>query len=448
MGNGGALEDDDALSQRQHAGKGLSQPQVLHTCIHGYRRVGSALRRVNMSIENHKFQHTPQRGLLFLRGQGETKWVPHADVPWLRETPAGLEVDLEDALRESERQNRPGLLLLGHPGGGKSHALEHLAALCRDGQGTRLGLAPELRPATIDLDRWRPEAGPMDSWLEEQVHRESTQLILVDSIDRLSLNDRRLAAHWLRRMAAETPDRRLVVTCRFDSYEPDIELGNDFLEVQLCSPSAATSAKLDAPEADSNTIEDDCQEFPPGTMRARRGGYVLTAIPGGFFQMGSPADEPERWGDEGPRHRVDIAPFYLGTQPVTHGEFARFLADQPTEPEPDSWRDPRFNGDAQPVVGVGWDQARRYADWAGLRLPTEAEWEYACRAATSGARYGDLDAIAWHAGNSGGKLHPTGTRAANPWGLFDMLGNIWEWMEDDHHPGYEGAPDSGQCMDR
>ncbi|WP_435869724.1 formylglycine-generating enzyme family protein [Actinoplanes xinjiangensis] len=80
-------------------------------------------------------------------------------------------------------------------------------------------------------------------------------------------------------------------------------------------------------------------------------------------------------------------------------------------------------GDGEP--GVVWDR-----DADGYRLPIEAEWEYACRAGTDGPRYGPLDDVAWHRGNSGERPHDVGTRRANPWGLHDMLGNVWEWCWD------------------
>ena len=395
-----------------------------------------------MSTITPELHDSPQRGLLFLRGQGETTWVPHGGVPWLRETAAGLEVDVDDALREVTRQNRVGLVLLGHPGDGKTHALRRLASLCRAGEGARLGLSPETEASTVDLGSWRPEVGAVDSWLEKIApdNTDSPSLLLVDGLGRLDLQDRRTASNWLRASVAANPSRRLVVTCRFDGYEPETELGNAFLEVQLCSPPGsdrrARPEPRDAARTDPSTL--------PGTIHAQRGGYQLTAIPGGRFRMGSPANEPGRWSDEEPTRLVDVAPFHLGLKPVTNREFALFLHAVASEPEPGYWQDPRFNHASQPVVGVSWEQARRYATWAGSRLPSEAEWEYACRATTSGERYGDLDAVAWHAGNSGGTLHPVGTRAANAWGLFDMLGNAWEWVEDDHHPNYEGAPMDGR----
>src|SRR5262249_41123584 len=91
--------------------------------------------------------------------------------------------------------------------------------------------------------------------------------------------------------------------------------------------------------------------------------------------------------------------------------------------------------DQLPVNMVDWTQAQKYCKDVGGRLPTEKEWEYAARAGTTGARYGALDAIAWYTGNSSGTTHPVGLKQPNAFGLYDMLGNVSEWMSDNHPSG-------------
>src|SRR4029077_18031475 len=103
-------------------------------------------------------------------------------------------------------------------------------------------------------------------------------------------------------------------------------------------------------------------------------------------------------------------------------------ATSPDNPPP-SDGDPH-NEPAMPVVNVTWDEANDFCKWAGGRLPTEAEWEYAARAGSSTPRYGELNDIAWYEKNSGNTIHRVGQKRANQFGLFDMLGNSWEWVND------------------
>jgi len=193
-------------------------------------------------------------------------------------------------------------------------------------------------------------------------------------------------------------------------------------------------------------IQDRLTQTDLDRIIADRGAYELIKIPGGIFMMGSPKTEEGRYEREAPLHEVKVSDFYLGQYPVTNEQYGRFLNDNPGEAEPEYWADRKFNQPRQPVVGVSWEDAQRYAEWAGLRLPTEAEWEYACRAGTdtryyTGDKEKDLDRAGWHGDNSKQQLHPVGEKEPNSFGLYDMHGNVWEWVEDDWHGDYKGAPE-------
>jgi len=186
-------------------------------------------------------------------------------------------------------------------------------------------------------------------------------------------------------------------------------------------------------------------------MLTEKGGVELVRIPAGSFSMGSPASEVGRRSSEGPQHEVKLESFYIGRYPVTNEEYGRYLAAKPDAKPPRFWGDRRFAGERQPVVGVTWDDARRFATWAGCRLPSEAEWEYVARAGTTephltGATEDDARRFAWFGEDySKGSTYPVGEKEANPWGVHDMLGNVWEWVEDDWHEDYVDAPRDGSA---
>ena len=170
-------------------------------------------------------------------------------------------------------------------------------------------------------------------------------------------------------------------------------------------------------------------------------GCELVRIPGGRFLMGSLETEEGRSVAEGPQHEVSLGPFYLARHPVTNREFGRYLRANPNAPEPAFWQDPQLNQPWQPVVGVSWDDSRAYCRWAGLVLPTESQWEYACRARTttrfwSGDREEDLASVGWYQGNSESRVHSVAEKPPNSFGLYDVHGNVDEWCQDEWSENY------------
>lgn len=166
-------------------------------------------------------------------------------------------------------------------------------------------------------------------------------------------------------------------------------------------------------------------------------GSVLAWIPAGTFTMGNDAGHE----DEKPAHQVVLRGFWLGVFEVTNGQYAKFLKTQEV-PLPYYWNDSRYNQRQQPVVGITWREAQRYCRWAGLRLPTEAEWEYAACGGLHGEYPTATGAISHALANIQGvegrdqweSTSPVGSFPPNPLGLYDLAGNAWEWTSSTFTP--------------
>jgi formylglycine-generating enzyme required for sulfatase activity len=217
-------------------------------------------------------------------------------------------------------------------------------------------------------------------------------------------------------------------------------------------------------------LEASLENVTAGTVRENpKDGLKYVWIPPGTFMMGCSPGDSECESNENPSHQVTITKgFWLGQTVVTVAAYKRFAAATGRQ-MPDA---PGFNSgwanETMPIVKVDWNDAHDYCTWAGGRLPTEAEWEYAARGGSTAVRYGDLDEIAWYADDSGRQrldseriwkevgpsvdywrrlkengngTHEVGQKRANGFGLYDTLGNVWEWVSDwyDEHY-YQSSP--------
>jgi formylglycine-generating enzyme required for sulfatase activity len=213
---------------------------------------------------------------------------------------------------------------------------------------------------------------------------------------------------------------------------------------------------------------------PLPAVKVRGETFKLVRVPAGEFLMGSDRDF------EKPRHRVRIASFDLAATEVTVRQFRAFTeaTGYKTDAEREgngwrcrwsaddavpwrsrgywstdqgaSWRSPGFaQSDDDPVVELSWADAVEFCKWLSretgqlYRLPTEAEWEYASRAGSDAEQAATLTEVAWYKANSEGATHAVGKKQPNAWGLYDMLGNAWEWVADVWAKDYDGAPADG-----
>ena len=251
--------------------------------------------------------------------------------------------------------------------------------------------------------------------------------------------------------------RTCIIAALFAGLSPNAQLAGQVLRNEVGQVKTG-----EAGTAQPGAALRDCPECPE-----------MVVVPQGNFTMGS-SDSEKSWAashggnaesvsDESPQHHVSLPSFALGKYDLTRGEYAAFVRDtgypagdgcfESSMPKSNkradgNWQNPGFEQtDRDPVTCVSWEDARAYIAWlngkvsgakseAGpYRLPSEAEWEYAARAGTTTRFWwGDNDdgaaAHAWYKDNSDGKTHAVGLKPANPFGLYDMVGNVWQWTED------------------
>jgi formylglycine-generating enzyme required for sulfatase activity len=251
----------------------------------------------------------------------------------------------------------------------------------------------------------------------------------------------------------------------------------------------AALAMTRANKLKANAVVREGAEMRPGKVFKDCGDCPeMVVIPGGSFEMGSPASETGRFDREGPQHRVSIRSFAAGRLEVTRGQFAAFVRDsghsggnecftfeggKSEKRSGRNWQNPSYGQtDSHPAVCVSWDDAKAYVAWLarktgkGYRLLSEAEWEHGARAGTSTARYwsespdqacgyanvldgtgkSQVPDVTWEAHNcTDGHAYtaPGGSFKPNAFGLYDMIGNAWEWTEDCSNDNYNGAPGDG-----
>lgn len=209
-----------------------------------------------------------------------------------------------------------------------------------------------------------------------------------------------------------------------------INTANRNMNMKSTNKLANTSTTSGNSDSFKNSIGMEFVKIPAGSF--------MMGSPTGSFIMGSPTSERDRSDDE-KQHQVTISKdFYMGKYEVTQAQWKTIMSSNPSN----------FKGDNLPVENISWEDAQKFikklnAKGEGTyRLPTEAEWEYAARAGTTGDYAGNLDSMAWYSTNSGSKTHEVGNKQANSWGLYDMHGNVFEWCQDWYNSSYSDWKDT------
>jgi formylglycine-generating enzyme required for sulfatase activity len=335
-------------------------------------------------------------------------------------------------------------------------------------QGNSLFIARAVRTYSPDrLRAFREKIKSVDDYLlpevfdhaykvirENQPKRDKEFLALLETLLEGRMTISEFSSHWLKLTSALSPER---------SGKAPPQLGN---KIQPPSPVVITPPKdkptshlddhvtfidfggvnrgldIDVYRVVSDPTTEDSRSIPAHTSFTENLNGVpleMIFVPGGSFEMGSTKGF---WRNNRPQHEVTVPDFFIGKYQITQAQWEAVMDKNPSH----------FKGDpALPVENISWNEAKEFckklAQMTGnaYRLPSEAEWEYACRAGTTGDYAGELDAIAWYSNNSGSRTHPVGQKQPNAFGLYDMHGNILEWCEDVWHTSYKDAPVDGSA---
>ncbi len=269
-------------------------------------------------------------------------------------------------------------------------------------------------------------------------------------------SNKSVKSDWVRGEASIGRERRILVPVLFESVKPPIAFRSLHTEeFSGWNGNSDDNVFQKLISAVSRLVEPDKQNKQVATPHLQNPQNQtsiiipkMVTIPAGSFEMGS-----NDYKDEKPVHSVTIKkPFALGAYPVTFEEYDNYVKHAGADKPKSSW-----GRGKQPVTRVNWKDAVGYAEWLSkqtgkqYRLPTEAEWEYAARAGTKTDYYwedGNIKEYAWFNENSDGKTHTVGGKRPNSFGLYDMSGNVLEWVQDCWHDNYKKAPDDGSAWEQ
>lgn len=259
----------------------------------------------------------------------------------------------------------------------------------------------------------------------------------------------RMGEDSIKKVEVQLPAPRITAAAQQRADERAAEERAQALPRQAAESAAAAQREAFARQREANTRAEYEAGLANGTIKENFRDCAdcpeMVAIPPGSFDMGATHSQHTK-----PVHRVNISQaFAIGKTEVTQAQWKSIMGNNPSK------FSGLFNscGDNCPVEQVSWDDAQAFIQKLNAktgkqyRLPSEPEWEYACRAGGKHEYCGgvNLDSAAWHGGNSAEKTHPVASKQANAFGLYDMTGNVWEWVEDWYHDDYNGAPADGSA---